>query len=130
MRTELEQVSEELNALQGLLQGTVNRLWSLKLSLNSAYHHGLDEKDFLPRRLHSLRHEEQRKLDTLLRRLNQVLSGYLGSPILVLDPGEDLDTLLNIHRTIRYLRNAYSSEAPLLQALAKISRALPAGSSH
>jgi len=130
MTRELEQVSSELIRLQSQLQGTANRLWKLKFSLNSAFHLGYSESDFLPRRLLSLRREEQDHYEDLLGRLKRLLSSYLGAPVLVFDAGEDLDALVHIHRTIRYLKNAYCSEPPLLHALARLSRALPASSSH
>ena len=121
---ELERISEQLNLLQGQLQGTANRLWKLKFSLNSAYHHGFSEGDFLPRRILGRRREEQDRFETLVRRLKGLLAS-LGSPMLLLDSDQDLRTLLKIHRTIRYLKNAYCAEAPLLHALARIHRVLP-----
>jgi len=130
MRRELEQVSSELTGLQSQLQGTANRLWNLKFSLNSAFHHGYSERDFLPRRLLSLRREEQEHFEDLLHRLKLLLSSCLGAPVLVFDSDEDLNTLMHMHRTIRYLKNAYCSEPPLLHALARLSRALPARGSH
>lgn len=126
----LEQVSEELNVLQGQLQGAANRLWKLKFSLNSAYYHGYSEGDFLPRRLQCLRQQEQEHFEALLERLKGLLASYLGSPVLVFDSDQDLDTLQDIHRTVRYLKNAYCSDPPLLNALARIRRALPSSIRH
>ncbi len=126
----LERVSEELNALQLELQGTANRLWKLKFSLNSAYYHGCSEGDFLPRRLQFLRRQEQERFETLLQRLKGLLVSNLSSPVLLFDSDRDLEALRHIRRTIRYLKNAYCAEPPLLHALARISRALPARSAH
>lgn len=130
MRRELEQVSNELSRIQSQLQGAANRLWNLKFSLNSAFHLGYSEGDFLPRRLLSLRREEQKKFEDLLGRLKVLLASHLGAPALVYDANEDLKTLVHIQRTIRYLKNAYCSEPPLLHALAQLSQALPARGSH
>lgn len=127
---ELERVSEELEALQSQLQGVANRLWKLKFSLNSAYHQGLSEGDFLPRRLLSLRQEAQERFEALLQRLKRLLASDLDRPVLLLDSDRDFETLRNIRRTIRYLKNAYCAEPPLLHALARISRALPSRSLH
>ncbi|MCC7345095.1 MAG: hypothetical protein IT573_09160 [Deltaproteobacteria bacterium] len=126
----LERVSEELSALQRELQGTANRLWKLKFSLNSAYYRGCSEGDFLPRRLQSLRRQEQERFEALLQRLKTLLASHLGSPMLLFDSDRDLETLRHIRRTIRYLKNAYCAEPPLLHALARITRALPARSAH
>lgn len=124
----LERVSEELSALQRELQGTANRLWKLKFSLNSAYYQGCSEGDFLPRRLQSLRRQEQERFEALLHRLKALLASHLNSRALLLDSDRDLAALRHIRRTIRYLKNAYCAEPPLLHALARISRALPARS--
>ncbi|MCC6272611.1 MAG: hypothetical protein IT572_04015 [Deltaproteobacteria bacterium] len=127
---ELERVSQELQALQSQLQGAANRLWKLKFSLNSAFHHGYSERDFLPRRLLTLRRQEQERFEALLQRLKRLLSSELGRPVLVLDSEHDLDTLRRIRRTICYLKNAYCAEPPLLHALARLSRAIPSRSVH
>ncbi|KXK24138.1 MAG: hypothetical protein UZ18_ATM001000031 [Armatimonadetes bacterium OLB18] len=108
----LERVSEELSALQRELQGTANRLWKLKFSLNSAYYQGCSEGDFLPRRLQSLRRQEQERFEALLHRLKALLASHLNSRALLLDSDRDLAALRHIRRTIRYLKNAYCAEPP------------------
>jgi len=122
---ELERVSQELDQLQSQLQATVNRLWKLKFSLNSAFHLGNSEGDFLPRRILSLRSVEQGHFEQLLHRLRRLLDLNLSSPFHTDHEGDRI-ALAQIHRTMRYLKNAYCSEPPVLHALARIGRALPA----
>lgn len=127
---ELERVSQDLNRLQAQLQATVNRLWKLKFSLNSALYHGYSEQDFLPRRLTTLRREEQARLDLLLSRLRHLLAAKLSKPSYRYESETDRETLAEIHRTMRYLKNAYCADPTLLHALARIGNALPARASH
>ncbi len=126
---ELERVSQELDLLQIALQATVNRLWKLKFSLNSAFHLGNSERDFLPRRILSLSRAEQRHFDELLHRLRSLLDSNLSNPLRATHAGDQV-ALAQIHRTMRYLKNAYCSEPPVLHALARIGRALPARAAH
>ena len=115
----------ELTGLRVALQTTVNRLWDLKLSLQSAYRKGHQDRDFLPRRLRIIDHAETSRLSGLLERLQALLSYSLELPS-QLASGEERETLRSIHRTLRYLKNAYASETSLACSLTRFDRSLPA----
>lgn len=114
----------ELNVLQSELQGRANRLWFIQSSLSEAYTQGLKENDFLPRRLLRRRKEEQREFETLIDQLNTVVSSHFGRHFIAFSSTEDVETVMNIRKTIRYIKNAYSSDPMLLQTLTKLSRVL------
>jgi hypothetical protein len=115
----------ELTGLRQALQATVNRLWDLKLSLQSAYRKGHQDRDFLPRRLGDIDREETARLGFLLGRLQELLSYSRDLPS-HLASGEERETLQSIHRILRYLKNAYASETSLACSLTRFDRSLPA----
>jgi hypothetical protein len=119
------QLEAELTDLRQGLQSTVNRLWDLKLSLQSAYRKGHHDKDFLPRRLRAIDGEETQRLSSLLILLQELLSISRDLPV-YLASGEERETLQSIHRTLRYLKNAYASETSLACSLTRFDRSLPA----
>ncbi|HKX13415.1 MAG TPA: hypothetical protein VJP40_09695 [bacterium] len=118
-----------MTGLRQALQATVNRLWDLKLSLQSAYRKGHQDRDFLPRRFAVIDREETERLRHLLDRLQQLLSYSLDLPS-HLASGEEHETLQSIHRILRYLKNAYASETSLACSLTRFDRSLPALSRH
>ncbi|HKY63151.1 MAG TPA: hypothetical protein VJR29_07010 [bacterium] len=115
----------ELTGLRQAFQATVNRLWDLKLSLQSAYRNGHQDKDFLPRRLRVLDEEETTRLRLLLDRLQELL-GYSRDLPVALASDEEREALQSIHRILRYLKNAYASETSLACSLTRFDRSLPA----
>ena len=121
------ELEAELIGLRQALQATVNRLWDLKLSLQSAYRKGHQDKDFLLRRLRIVDAEQTHRLRELLARLQDLLSLSLPSR---LASDEERKTLRNIHLILRYLKNAYVSETSLACSLTRFDRSLPAHSRH
>jgi hypothetical protein len=111
----------ELRDLQGGLKTTANRLWTIKLSLA-----GAGDGDFLSRRLMKREKEEQQEFEKLLNRLNRVISSHLDSSLIAFSSIEDVETVANISKTIRYLHNSFAGELPLGQTWAKLNAALPA----
>lgn len=115
----------ELTGLREALQATVNRLWDLKLSLQSSYRNGHQDRDFLPRRLRDLDEEATSRLRLLLDRLQELLSYSRDWPV-ALASDDERETLQSIHRILRYLKNAYASETSLACSLTRFDRSLPA----
>jgi hypothetical protein len=116
----------ELRDLQGGLKTTANRLWTIKLSLATASQDGKGDGDFLSRRLMKREKEEQQEFEKLLNRLNRVISSHLDSSLIAFSSIEDVQTVANISKTIRYLHNSFAGELPLGQTWAKLNAALPA----
>jgi Skp family chaperone for outer membrane proteins len=116
----------ELKDLQSRLKTTANRLWSIKLSLASAVQGGKAEVDFLHRRLVRREREEQQEFEKLLNRLNRVISSHLDSSLIAFSSIDDVKTVANISKTIRYLHNSFAGELPLGHTWAKLNAALPA----
>jgi len=112
---------QALNFLQSRLKGTANRLWSIQSSLASAYTQGLKETDFLPRRLINRRREEQYKFEKLVDDLNTVVKSHFGRHFVAFSSPEEVRTVMNIRRTIQYIKNAYSNEPTLLDTLARLN---------
>ena len=125
MKSNHNAIFEQLRTLQLRLQATVNRLWSIKLALTSAYRYGHQEYDFLPRRLSFLKKEEQLKFDQLLRQLNFLVSTKLDSALIALDNSHDMLAMVKIRKTIRYIQNAFVGDLSLRQSLTQINTLLP-----
>jgi hypothetical protein len=121
---ELTFVFNELNALQSQLKRTVNRLWSIQLDLGMAYAQGQNETDFLPRRLNHLKNENTLKFEKLLRRFNHLITAHLGKNFLVFRSSDDTKLTAEIRTMLRYIQNAYVTELPILQNLARVNRVL------
>ena len=121
-------VFDELRALQLRLQNTVNKLWTIKSALTSAYHYGHQEYDFLPRRLVFLRREEQAKFDQLLMQLHFLVSTKLDSALIALDDSHDMLAMAKVRKTIRYIQNAFVGDLSLRQSLARVNTLLPPAS--
>jgi hypothetical protein len=120
----LESALKELSLLESDLKKTVNQIWSLKLRFSSACSHGQTESDFLPRRIQTRIREEQKVFDRLVEELRQVLTSHLGSAFIPLSSAKDLKTVRSLRTTIRYIKNAYTDEPHLLDALARLNRTL------
>lgn len=118
-------VLNKLRSLQIRLQTTSNRLWSIKLSLASAFESGHQEDDFLPRRLVSREQEQQRVFEQLLSQLHRVIAAHLEGNLIAFSSLEDVQTVAQISKTIRYLYNSFAGEPPLSQTLARLNAALP-----
>jgi hypothetical protein len=116
----------ELKELQSGLKDTANRLWSINLSLATSSKVRIGEEEFLRRRLAKREKEEQQEFEKLLNRLNRVISSHLDSSLIAFSSIEDVQTVANISRTIRYLHNSFAGELPLGQTWAKLNAALPA----
>ena len=121
---------KELRDLQTRLQKTVNHLWAIKLALETAYHHGHADQDFLPRRLEVRAKEEQLEFELLLHRLNRLVSSQFDSTLIAFTSYEDVKTMARISQTIRYIHNSFAGEPPLGYTLARINSALPAYSKN
>jgi hypothetical protein len=115
---------QELTDLQGRLKETVNRLWSIHGILTAAYEEGQKEIDFLPRRLYQRKKEVELNLEKLLRQVNKVVSFHLNRSLLLINSEEDMNALMGIRTTIRYIQNAYASELSLIHSLASFNRLL------
>jgi len=111
----------ELNFLQSRLKGAANRLWSIQSSLANAFTQGLKENDFLPRRLLNLKAEEQYRFEKLIDQLNGVVTSYFNRHFIAFSSAEDVQTVMNIRKTIQYIKNAYSSEPVLINTLARLN---------
>jgi hypothetical protein len=116
----------ELRDLQACLKATANRLWSIKLALSTALQEGRKDGDFLSRRLVRREREEQQDFEKLLMRLNRIISSRLDSTLIAFSSIDDVQTVANISRTIRYLHNSFAGELALGQTWAKLNAALPA----
>ena len=79
----------------------------------------------MPRRLRAVDTEETQRLSFLLGRLQELLN-YSRDLSTHLASGEERETLQSIHRTLRYLKNAYASETSLACSLTRFDRSLPA----
>src|SRR5215471_12402340 len=112
---------QELNFLQSRLKGAANRLWVLQSSLASAFTQGLNENDFLPRRLQNLKRQEQYQFEKLIDQLNGVVSSYFHRHFIAFSSVEDIQTVMNIRKTIQYIKNAYSSDPALIDTLARLN---------
>lgn len=112
---------QALNFLQSRLKGSANRLWSIQSSLANAYTQGLKENDFLPRRLINRKREEQYKFEKLIDELNSVVASHFGRHFIAFSSPDDVQTVINIRKTIQYIKNAYSSEPALLDTLARLN---------
>jgi hypothetical protein len=112
---------QELNFLQSRLKGAANRLWTLQSSLATAFTQGLKESDFLPRRLINLKREEQYRFEKLIDQLNDVVTSYFNRHFIAFSSAEDVQTVMNIRKTIQYIKNAYSSEPVLIHTLARLN---------
>ena len=123
---EFDSILAELKDLQARLKMTANRLWAIKLSLSTALQEGLKEGDFLHRRLVRREREEQQDFERLLTRLNRIISSRLDSSLIAFSSIDDVQTVANISRTIRYLHNSFAGELTLGQTWAKLNAALPA----
>lgn len=121
----LHSIFKELRQLQTSLQKASDRLWTIRKSIAAAYQHGHTECDFLPRRLVALKNEEQIRFDHLLDRLKIIISSKLGRALFPLNSPDDVDAIIGIRRTIRYIRNAFAGEPPLNLTLDRIHRLLP-----
>lgn len=128
--SQFQSVFKDLRALQFKLKVTVNRLWSIRLALSSAYRRGQKESDFFPRRLNEIKKEEQMKYDQLLYQLSHLISTHLDSAFISFESPEDVQVVLGIRKTIRYIRNAFVSGQPIGSTLARLNMALPASSNN
>ena len=99
---------DELTQLRADLAVTVNRLWSIRISLAKVYARGATPSDFLSRRLNMRRDEEERRCSCLLDDLEAWVTE---------SPQSDLSP--QVQRVIRYIRNAYASH-PLRQTLTRL----------
>jgi Skp family chaperone for outer membrane proteins len=124
--TKFDSILNELRELQSDLKTTANRLWNIKLSLAAAIQEGQGEADFLFRRLMKREREEQQEFEKFLNRLNRVISSHLDSSLIAFSSIEDVRTVADISRTIRYLHNSFAGELPLGHTWVKLNAALPA----
>lgn len=91
----------------------------------AAYRRGHCDGDFLPRRLKKLSQVEEGRFESLLQKVRLILDHQLDQQFFVLTSKRDLYTLLNIRKTVRYIRNAFSNATPVSQTLGKLNSALP-----
>lgn len=118
-------VYKEIKALEAKLKKTANKLWDLQHQLTEAYDQGLTEGDFLPRRILLRKQEEQLVFEKLLHKLNGLINYHLSKDFIVFSSVEDIQTMMSIRRTMKYIKNAFSSEPALVETLEKLNKALP-----
>ena len=116
----------ELKDLQSRLKSTANRLWFIKLNMASAFQENGEEGEFLRRRLAKREREEQQEFEKLVNRLNRVVSLHLDGSLIAFSSLDDVETVANITKTIRYLHNSFAGDPTLGQTWAKLNAALPA----
>ncbi len=118
-------ILSELKDLESRLKNTTNRLWSIRLSLSSAAKQDRTENDFVHRRLAKREREEQQEFEKLLNRLNRVVTSHLDGRLIAFSSIDDVKTVANISKTIRYLHNSFAG-LPLGQTWMRLNAALPA----
>ncbi len=123
-------VFKELDRLQDNLKNAANRLWKIRLSMASAYSEGLQDHDFLPRRLLEMRLETQKELDHHLNQLSRVLSSELDSTFIAFDALDDVQEVMRIRTMLRYIQNAFADELPLVSKLTRLNKTLPTYSNN
>ncbi len=123
-------ILRELRDLQSRLKSVVNEIWEYKLSLSTAYHAGHTVHDFLPRRILSRERASELEFEKLIHKLNRIISSHLDSTLIVFDSDEDVKTIMNISKTIRYIHNSFAGDPPLGQTLTKLQMTLPAYSKN
>ncbi len=118
-------VYKEIKALEAKLKKVANSLWDLQHQLTEAYDQGLSKDDFLPRRILLRKQEEQLVFERLLHKLNNLINYHLSKDFIVFSSVEDIQTMISIRRTMKYIKNAFSSEPTLVETLEKLNKALP-----
>ncbi len=121
--------SKKLTGLQSQLQKNANRIWWIQSSILQAYRRGHRENDFLPRRLHSIKNEEQVQFKKLIQQLHHLVTTYFDQDFIAFSSVQDVKTVMNIRKTIRYIKNAYTADPPVLNTLTKLNTFLQ-GASH
>lgn len=115
--SELETISQELHLLQKKMQQSVDQMGFTRQALNLAYRKGHQEGDFLPRRLVSLKNKMELQFDSLLRRFDEIIWNKLDVALLHSQSASDVETMLKIRKTIRYIRNAFAGDTELTPSL-------------
>lgn len=118
-------VYKEIKALEAKLKKTANHLWDLQHQLTEAYDQGLNKSDFLPRRILLRKQEEQLLFEKLLFKLNKIINHHLSKDFIIFSSVEDIQTMISIRRTIKYIKNAFSAESTVVETLEKLNKALP-----
>lgn len=118
-------VYKEIKALEAQLKVAANVLWDLQHQLTEAYDQGLKVSDFLPRRIRLRKQDEQIIFEKLLFKLNRLINHHLSKDFIVFSSVEDIQTMIRIRRTIKYIKNAFSAEPTLVETLEKLNKALP-----
>lgn|SRR3989338_932415 len=120
-----DSIFKELRQLQTSLQKASDRLWVIRKSITSAYRQGHLETDFLPRRLITLKNDEEIRFAEFLDQLKKIITSRLGRTLILLSSSDDVKTVMAIRKTIRYIRNAFAGEFPLNFTLDRLHRRLP-----
>lgn len=118
-------VYKEIKELEAKLKKAANSLWDLQHQLTEAYSQGLKESDFLPRRVRLRKQDEQLIFEKLLFKLNNLITNHLSENFIVFSSEEDIQMMIRIRRTIKYIKNAFSAEPALVETLEKLNKALP-----
>ncbi|GEM_PF-1665718 len=118
-------IYKELKALELKLKKTANCLWDLQHSLSEAFDQGFNESDFLPRRILLRKQEKQLIFEKLLHKLNRIINHHLSKDFIIFSSTEDIQTMIHIRRTIKYIKNAFSAESSVVETLEKLNKALP-----
>ncbi len=130
MSSRFHSVSSKLKDIQKNLQKSVDRLRKIHHTLSLALDEGQKKTDFLPRRLIGLKEEEGARIESYLHEFSGVISSQLDSTYFVLTSHDDLEAMVRIRKTIRYVRNAFSQELPLGPTLERLSRVLTSSSKN
>ncbi|MBX7148006.1 hypothetical protein K1X76_02885 [bacterium] len=122
----LQLLLTELDSIKLKFQDNVACYWDLKKKLDWAKKES-GECSFLSRRLHTRFLETEEEFEVLLNELNELVQQHLhNSHLLPLSSLDDVQDALKLRRKIRYLRNAYAHNNPVIEdTLKKLTRALP-----
>ncbi len=123
----LELLLSELDSIKLKFQDNVACYWDLKKRLWKAKKENPEGNEFLNRRLHTRFLETEEEFDTLLAHLNRLITEHLHQGhLLPLSNLNDVQDAIKVRRKIRYLRNAYAHNNPIIEnTLKKLTKALP-----
>lgn len=111
--------------LEAKLKKSANVLWDIQHSLTEAYSQGLNESDFLPRRILNRKKEEKIIFEKLITKLTQLINYHLHKDFIIFNSVDDIQTMMSIRRTIKFIMNAFSAEPVLIETLEKLNKAIP-----
>ncbi len=118
--SQLENISQELYLLQEKMQQSVDQIGVARQRLNQAHREGYLEGEFLPRRLAALKNKVELQFDSHLRQFDEIIWNKLDVALLHSQSPSDVETMLKIRKTVRYIRNAFAGETQLTPSLNRL----------